>query len=108
MQISIIDSGRHHGITDDEIRSVVSFPAFRFRLVPRRAGALPYAYLGGESDEPLIEVFADAAPVGELVVSHVMLLRTSTVQAVGLQAVIPMDRQRPQRAKEDGFDGTVD
>lgn len=90
---------------------MVSFPAFRFRLIPRRLGALPYAYIGGVSYEPLIEVFADAAPVGELVVFHAMLLRVSTVQAAGLEAVIAADRiaqrQRPQRTKEDGFDGTV-
>lgn len=111
VQISVIDSARQHGITDEEIRSVVSFPAFRFRLVPRRLGSLPYAYIGGVSNEPLIEVFADSAPVGELVVFHAMLLRMSTVQAAGLEAVIPADRiaqrQRPQRTKEDGFDGTV-
>lgn len=94
MRIEIKPSARQHGLSDDEIRAVVSDYLLRFSITARRPGAKLCVYVGpaAEAKAPYIEVIADHADHGVVVVFHAMLLRTSTVQAANLDQYIDINR----------------
>ncbi|GAA5066909.1 hypothetical protein [Nocardia callitridis] len=110
MQIAILECTRRHGVTDDEIRAVLSYPVFRIRIAPRQEGSDPYLFIGSyDEDEPLIEVIADLADPDKWIAFHAMMLRPATIQnlrlEMGLELVVnelDLDnivRQRPERRK---------
>lgn len=79
MRIEIWGSATEHGITPDEIRAVVTFPALRLTLAPRRPNSTPMLYIGpSAANEPWIEVIADMAIPDIAEVFHAMMLRRST------------------------------
>lgn len=83
MRIEIKPSALAHGITADEIRSVINQGTV-FSLNPRRAGSVPFLYVAPAAvNEPWVELIADHALVGVRVVFHAMMLRPSTVAALG-------------------------
>lgn len=94
----MLSAARRHGITDSEIRAVVSYPIFRVRVAARRAGADLVFFIGRyDSNEPLIETIADLSDPAEMVVFHAMMLRPKQVQMLGLESYIdPLDLA-PQR-----------
>jgi len=82
MRIEIRGSATEHGITPDEIRAVVTFPALRLTLAPRRPNSTPVLYVGPAApNEPWIEVIADMAIPEVAEVFHAMMLRRSTFAA---------------------------
>ncbi|MCH9761759.1 MAG: hypothetical protein K0U75_14075 [Actinomycetia bacterium] len=85
MRIRIRGSAREHGITDAEIRAVVSFRALTAPLAARKPGAQPQFYTGpANPNEPWIEIIADLAEADVVDVFHAMMLRPSVFAAVGL------------------------
>ncbi len=79
VRIEITSRARQHGITDDEIRSVVSFPVARQAIPARRPLAELFLYVGAvDEHQPHIEVIADHTDTTEAVVFHAMLLRPTT------------------------------
>ena len=89
MQIKVIPSARAHGITDDEIRAVVSFYVVRVSLTPRVVGAQPFLYIApAADDEPWIEVIADLNNPAVAVVFHAMMLRPTVVANLDLDKLI--------------------
>ena len=99
MRIEIRPSALEHLITKAEIRAVVSFPALRVSLTPRRPGTAPVLYTGPPADnEPWIEVIADLVAAGVMEVFHAMMLRPSLVASLGLDILIDPE-YAPQRRK---------
>lgn len=90
MRITIINSARKHGITDEEIRNVVSFPMARYRIRSRRdPTARVFRILGAEDHGPDIEVIAEELG-DEMQVLHAMLLtgaiaKEARAEAYGLE-----------------------
>ena len=85
----MIPSARAHGITDDEIRAVVSFYVVRISLTPRVVGAQPFLYIApAAADEPWIEVIADLRDPDVAVVFHAMMLRPALVTNLDLDQLI--------------------
>jgi len=79
VQITILDSARRHGITEDEVRSAIEYPLWTARVVPRIPDTEPRLYIGRQTDtEPPIEVLADISG-DKCVVFHAMMLRLSTL-----------------------------
>ena len=79
MRIVILGSALRHGITEDEIRSVIEYPIWTARVVPRIPDTEPRLYIGRRADaEPPIEVLADTSST-DRVVFHAMMLRLSTL-----------------------------
>lgn len=108
MQITILECAKRHGIAEDEIRAVLSYPVFRIRIAPRQEGADPYLFIGSyDENEPLLEVIADLVDPDQWIAFHAMMLRPSTIQNLGLEMGLElvMDeldlnniaRQRPER-----------
>ena len=82
MRIEIRGSATEHGITPDEIRAVLTFPALRLTLAPRQPNSTPMLYIGPVAhNEPWIEVIADLAIPEVAEVFHAMMLRRSTFAA---------------------------
>lgn len=82
MRIDIRASATAHGVTPDEIRAVVTFPALRLALAPRRPDSTPMLYVGPAApNEPWIEVIVDMAIPEVAEVFHAMMLRRSTFAA---------------------------
>ncbi|MFT4086161.1 MAG: hypothetical protein QM658_03250 [Gordonia sp. (in: high G+C Gram-positive bacteria)] len=78
MRITITPSARQHGITDDEIRAVITYPIARQSIPARRHPADLYLYAGAaDGRQPHIEVIADHID-DDTIVFHAMLLRPST------------------------------
>ena len=76
VRIDIIPSAEQHGITHDEIRAVVSYPALRIALAPRIPNTTPVLHIGPTAaNEPWIEVIADNVTPTELIIFHAMMLR---------------------------------
>ncbi|MDV7196960.1 hypothetical protein R4172_05210 [Rhodococcus kroppenstedtii] len=97
MRITVIPSARAHGITDNEIRAVMSFYVARIALTPRMVGAQPFLYIAPAADgEPWIEVIADLRDPEVAVVFHAMMLRHALVANLELdQFITPIySRQR--------------
>ncbi|MCV7192412.1 hypothetical protein [Mycolicibacterium brumae] len=81
MRIKIAPSARQHGITDEEIRAVVTFPIARQAIPARRYHADLFLYAGSVNDhQPHIEVIADHIDQAVAVAFHAMLLRPSTYE----------------------------
>ena len=79
MRIEIRGSATEHGITPDEIRAVLTFPALRLTLAPRQPNSKPMLHIGPVApNEPWIEVIADLAIPDVAEVFHAMMLRRST------------------------------
>jgi hypothetical protein len=99
VRIEINPSAKRHGISDAEIRTVISYPELRFSLVARiDIDAAPVLHIGRAADnQPHIEVIADLIDPGVAVVFHAMMLRPKLVNALGLDLFITPD-YRPQRA----------
>ena len=98
MRIEIRPSALDHLITEDEIRTVVSFPVLRAIIAARREGAMPVLFIGPVADnQPWIEVIADLADAAVAEVFHAMMLRPSLVASLGLDELIEPD-YGPQRA----------
>ncbi|AXH50499.1 RelE-like toxin [Gordonia phage Ruthy] len=101
MRIEIKTSAGDHGITNSEIRTVISYPALQVPLVARRPGAELMLFAApAAANEPYIEVIADLADTGVAIVFHAMMLRRQLVVSLGLAALLPTDifgPQRPQR-----------
>lgn len=82
VRIDIRASAADHGITPDEVRAVVTFPALRLTLAPRRPNSAPMLFVGPAApNEPWIEVIADMAIPEVAEVFHAMMLRRSTFSA---------------------------
>ena len=99
MGVKIYASALKHGITPEEIRCVITYPLVMVPVVSRVfTDARPALYVGRfNENEPLIEVIAETSG-GTTAIFHAMLLRTATVQHIGLEAYIrPGDLARNQR-----------
>ena len=99
MRITILESARDHRITGDEIRAVL-FTGLVFAITARKPGATLFLFIGpAATNQPWIEVIADFADPTDVEVFHAMMLRRSTVTALGphLAATIRPDYGR-QRA----------
>lgn len=98
MRIEIKPSARNHGITGDEIRALIAYPALRLPIAARRAGALPVLHIGPAiANQPWIEVIADHIDPAVAEVFHAMMLRPATVQSTGIDELVDPD-YGPQRA----------
>jgi hypothetical protein len=99
IRIEINNSAKRHGITDAEIRAVISYLELRFSLVARIGiDAAPVLHIGRAADnQPHIEVIADLIDPAVAVVFHAMMLRPKLVNELGLDLFITPD-YRPQRA----------
>lgn len=99
VEIAIRPSARAHFITDDEIRTVITYPALRIGLAPRRANTAPALFIGpAADDQPWIEVIADLADPDVVEVFHAMILRPNLLPRLGLDALADPD-YGPQRAR---------
>ncbi|MBF6097312.1 hypothetical protein IU510_04365 [Nocardia cyriacigeorgica] len=101
MRITILECARKHGITEQEIRAVVSYPLLRVHITPRLPGAVPHLFIGNfDEDEPLLEIIADLADSAEWIVFHAMMLRPQTISQLHLEEFLgdgDLAQQRPQR-----------
>lgn len=98
MRIDIIPSAKQHGITHDEIRAVVSYPALRIALAPRIPNTTPVLHIGpAAANEPWIEVIADNVTPTELIIFHAMMLRPTLIASLQLDSMI-VPEYGPQRA----------
>lgn len=98
VRIEIRPSALDHLISEDEIRTVVSFPVLRVIIAARREGAAPVLFIGPAADsQPWIEVIADLAETAVAEVFHAMMLRPGLVASLGLDEFIDPD-YGPQRA----------
>lgn len=98
MRIEIRPSALDRLITEDEIRTVVSFPVLRAIIAARREGAAPVLFIGPVADnQPWIEVIADLADAAVAEAFHAMMLRPSLVASLGLDGFLDPD-YGPQRA----------
>lgn len=98
MRITTKHSAYRHGITDAEIRTVITYPALRVALVPRLVGSAPVLHIGNAAtDEPDLEVIADMADPAIAVVFHAMFLRPALVASLGLTNYIEPN-YGPQRS----------
>jgi hypothetical protein len=98
MRIEIGPSALEHLITEPEIRAVVSYPALRLNIAPRRPGAVPVLFMGPAADnQPWIEVIADLIDADTSEVFHAMMLRPSLIASLGLDSLIDPE-YAPQRA----------
>lgn len=89
MRLIILASATRHGITEEEIRAVLSYPVLRTRLTPRLPGAVPHLFIGKfDEDEPLIEVIADLADPDEWIAFHAMMLRREMIERTRLGALL--------------------
>lgn len=89
MRIKTTPSAAGHGITDAEIRAVISFPALRLGLVARHPNALPVLFIGPAAEnQPWMEVIADLADPDVAVAFHAMMLRTALVASLGIEELI--------------------
>lgn len=87
VRIEFRGSATEHGITPGEIRAVLTFPALRLTLAPRRPNSTPVLHIGSAApNEPWIEVIADMAIPEVAEVFHAMMLRRSTFAAASLFA----------------------
>lgn len=91
-------SARAHLITDEEIKTVIAYPALRVGLAPRRANTAPVLFIGPAADnQPWIEVIADLADPNVAEVFHAMMLRSGLITLLSLDALVDPD-YGPQRA----------
>lgn len=98
MRITITPSARQHGITGDEIRTVLAYFALRISLPAKREGAVLFLHIGPASaNAPYIEVLADMADEDEAVVFHAMMLRRSLVNNLGIAELLGDITYAPQR-----------
>jgi hypothetical protein len=99
VRITILECAGKHGITEEEIRAVVSYPLLRTQLTPRLPEAVPYLFIGNfDEDQPLIEVIADLADPDEWVVFHAMMLRPQMISQLQLEELLgawDLAHQRP-------------
>lgn len=85
MRITTKPSAYRHGVTDAEIRTVISYPGLRVAVAPRIPGSVPVLHVGaGAENEPDLEVIADMVDPAVAVVFHAMRLRPALVAALGL------------------------
>lgn len=97
MRVTVAPSAKAHGITEDEIRAVISFYALTATLAARKPGAQLALFIGpAAANEPWIEVIADLIAPNTAEVFHAMMLRPSTVTALGALA----DLIDPQYARQ--------
>lgn len=98
VRITVLSSALAHGITDDEIRAVMSFYVARIALTPRMVGAQPFLYIApAAADEPWIEVIADLLDPEVAVVFHAMMLRPALVANLELDQLITPIYSRQRR-----------
>lgn len=99
VEIVIRSSARAHLITDEEAKTVIAYPVLRVGLAPRRANTAPVLFIGPAADnQPWIEVIADLTdPPNVAEVFHAMMLRSSLIARLGLDALVDPD-YGPQRA----------
>lgn len=99
VEIAIRPSARTHFITDEEIRTVITYPALRVGLAPRRTNTAPTLFIGpAADDQPWIEVIADLIDPSIAEVFHAMILRPSLLARLGLDSLAKPD-YGPQRAR---------
>ncbi|UVT31528.1 BrnT-like toxin [Mycobacterium phage Mask] len=98
MRIEILPPATWHSITATEIRAVLSYPAARVILEPRRtdiATAL-VLHVGRPADnEPHLEVIADLIDPTVAIVFHAMMLRPAVVAEHNLERYITPDYAPP-------------
>lgn len=98
VEIVIRSSARAHLITDEEAKTVIAYPVLRVGLAPRRANTAPVLFIGPAADnQPWIEVIADLTDPNVAEVFHAMMLRSSLIARLGLDALVDPD-YGPQRA----------
>ncbi|MBH0776201.1 hypothetical protein [Nocardia bovistercoris] len=103
-RITIVESARKHGISDDEIRAVVSYPMLRTRLTQRLPETLPYPFIGNfDQDEPPIEVIADLVDPAEWVVFHAMMLRPQMIRQLQLEELFEFGDLAYQRPGKESW-----
>lgn len=77
---------------------MIAYPALRVRLAPRRANTAPVLFIGPAADnQPWIEVIADLTDPNVTEVFHAMMLRSSLITSLGLDALVDPE-YGPQRA----------
>ncbi|MFD6389278.1 hypothetical protein ACWF9G_05320 [Nocardia sp. NPDC055029] len=104
MRIHVNQSALKHGILEDEIRAIISYPALRYAVKSRTAPeAFVFVFVGRLENEPWLEVVAENVEDVSWEVFHAMRLTARVAAEVcalsGLE--LPTNvRQRPQRAHE--------
>lgn len=98
MRITIIGSAHRHGITGDEIRTVINHYSMRWAIDSRHPSSIPFLYVGaiGE-DEPHIEVITDERVPGVAIAFHAMMLRPATIASADLAPGAFTPNYGPQR-----------
>ena len=92
VEIAIRPSARAHLVADDEIRTVIAYPALRVGLVGRRVGTAPVLFIGPAADnQPWIEVIADLFDPSVAEVFHAMMLRPELIARLGLDSMVDPD-----------------
>lgn len=77
---------------------MITYPALRVGLAPRRVNTAPVLFIGPTADnQPWIEVIADLIDPGVAEVFHAMMLRPGLIARLGLDSLVDPD-YGPQRA----------
>lgn len=77
---------------------MIAYPALRVGLAPRRANTAPVLFIGpAAKSQPWIEVIADLIDPNVAEVFHAMMLRSSLITSLGLDALVDPE-YGPQRA----------
>lgn len=98
MRIEIKASAHQHGITDDEIRATITYPALRVPLTARRPGARPFLYTAPAApNQPWIEIIADHANPDLIIAFHAMMLRPTTVTGLAIANLIDPEYARQRK-----------
>lgn len=85
VRIAILASAERHGVTADEIRTVIAYAMVTVSIAARMDGAQPQLFIGpAANNEPWIEVIADLSDPQVATVFHAMMLRRSTAATAGI------------------------
>ncbi|MFB7876621.1 hypothetical protein ACFC06_15310 [Nocardia sp. NPDC056064] len=106
MRILINQSALKHGILEDEIRAIISYPALRYAVTSRmNPDAAVFVFVGRLENEPWLEVVAENVEDATWEVFHAMRLTARVAAEIHALAGIvlqPATRQRPPRGTSSG------
>lgn len=101
MRIHINQSALKHGILEDEIRAIISYPALRYAVTSRMdPAAAVFVFVGQLENEPWLEVVAENVEDTTWEVFHAMRLTARVAAEIcALVGAAPPSatRQRRQR-----------
>jgi hypothetical protein len=82
VRIRFLPHAWQHGITGDEMRTVIAYPLLRYAIITPFPEADSYMFVGRTRKEPWIEVVAEDEGGSTWAVFHAMLLTSKTANDV--------------------------